>query len=69
MRASAAEALREAVRDQRSGEPFEKALGRVIRRHEGTFADYVELIGRVRDRAKRDGSSLVDAAKALAAEG
>ena len=66
MRAPASQVLREAARDQHPNEPFEKALGRAVRNHGGTYQDYVELIARVRERAERDGKGLVVAAKALA---
>ncbi len=68
MKASAAEVLREAVRGQHPNDTFEKALGRAVRTHGGTFDDYVELIGRVRGRARRDKTTLPEAARALAAE-
>jgi len=68
VRAPAAQVLREAARDQHRGESFEKSLSRTVRTHQGTFEDYVELIGKVRNRAEKDGSPLRDAAKALAAE-
>lgn len=68
MKTPIGEALREAIREQRGNETFERALGRIVRRHHGTFSDYVSLIGLVRKRADRDKSSLVEAAKALASE-
>ena len=68
MRTSVPDVLREAVRDRHSNETFEKALSRVVRKHQGTFADYVDIVGRVRERAKRDSSSLTEAAKSLAAQ-
>ncbi len=68
MRAPPAQVLREAARDQHAGETFEKALGRAVKSHQGTFQDYVDLIAKVRERAKRDKTPLRDAAKALAAE-
>ena len=68
MKASAAEVLAEAVRDTHPNETFEKALGRIVRKHKGTFRDYMDLITKVRARARKDDSSLADAAKALAAE-
>jgi len=65
VKASVSDVLREAVRDQHSSESFEKALGRIVRKHRGTFEDYVDLIGRVRRRAEEDRQGLVSAAKAL----
>jgi len=69
VKAPPAQVLREAGRDQHANETFEKALGRAVRGHQGTFQDYEDLIGKVRARAKRDKTTLGDAAKALAAEG
>ena len=69
MKGSPAEVLREAVRDQHSNETFEKALGRTARNHQGGFEDYKDLIARVRLRARKDGASLAEAARALAGEG
>ena len=68
MRPSAAEVFLDAIREQHSNETFEKALSRVVRRQGGTYADYIALVGRVRERAARDGRGLVSAAKALAGE-
>ena len=68
MRAPPAQVLREAVRDQHANEAFEKALARAVKEHQGTYQDYIELIGKVRERAKKDKATLSDAAKALAAE-
>jgi len=68
VRAPAAEVLRDATRNQHQGESFEKALSRAVRKAHGTFQDYVELIGKVRERAKKDRTQLDVAAKALATE-
>lgn len=68
MRVPAAQLLREAARDLHPNETFEKALGRMVRKHHGTFEDYRALINRVRARAKKGNLSLEDAAKALSAE-
>lgn len=66
VRGSLAEMLREAVRDVHPNETFERTLGRIVRNHEGTFRDYIELIEKVRDRARTDKTPLRDAANALA---
>jgi len=58
--------LREAAGEIRRGEKFEAVLSRVIRRHGGSFAEYVDLIGRVRERSKSTGLTLVQAAKQIA---
>ena len=68
MKSSTAEILREALRERHSNESFEKSLGRAVRKHQGTFRDYVEVIGHVRERAGKDKSSLPEAAKALTVE-
>ena len=68
MRAPPAQVLREAVRDQHANETFEKALARAVKGHQGTYQDYIGLIGKVRERAKKEKGALVDAAKTLAAE-
>jgi len=69
MKGTAAQVLREAARDRHPNETFEKALGRAVREHDGTFQDYLDLVAKVRERARKDKSALGDAAKALAAEG
>lgn len=68
MKTPAAQVLREAVRDQHSNETFEKALARAVKEHQGTYQDYIDLIGRARERAKKEKATLRDAAKSLAAE-
>ena len=68
MKASPADVLREAVRDQHPNETFEKALGRIVRKNQGTYRDYMDLIAQVRGRAKRDGQGLVSAAEAISRE-
>ena len=57
--------LKEAL-GYRHEEPFEKSLGRAVRKFGGTYADYVDLIGRVRDRARADKTDLRKAARTLA---
>ncbi len=47
-------------------EPFEEALGRSVRRHGGDYADYVELMTRVRERARERKVSLREAARSPA---
>ncbi len=68
MRATPARVLGEAARDQHANETFEKALGRVVKEHQGTYRDYIELIGKVRLRSKKERTTLGHAAKLLAAE-
>ena len=68
VKASEADVLREAVRDQHPNETFEKALGRAVRKNGGTYDFYLELIDRVRRRGKRRKGGLVAAATSLASE-
>jgi len=68
VRAPAGQVLREAARDQHPGETFEKSLGRAVKNHQGTYQEYMDLIGKVRERARKDKTALGDAAKTLAAE-
>lgn len=63
---SVADVLREALRSRRK-ETFERALGRVIRANGGTYADYVDLVALVRERAKSAKTDLWEAARDLAA--
>lgn len=64
LRASSSRALKDAL--ARSGpEPFEEALGRSVRRHGGDYAEYVELISRVRETARKRKVSLRAAAQHL----
>lgn len=66
VKASSADVLREAMRDLHSNETFEKALGRVVRKHGGTFKAYMELIDLVRKHARKHGTTLMAAATAIA---
>ncbi len=68
LRAPLAEALKEALRS-RHEEPFEKSLGRAIRRSGGTYADYVDLMARVRERARTGKTDLRRAARSLVDHG
>ncbi len=63
------EILREAVKDLHKNETFERALGRVLRRHGRDYQDYLALIDRVRRRAKKDDIDILVAAKREASEG
>ena len=69
VRASPADVLREAVKDQHPNETFEKALSRIVRKNQGMFSDYMDLIAKVRAQAERDRKGLVSAAKILSREG
>ena len=57
--------LREALRT-RHQEPFEKALGRAVRKLGGSFAEYVAIIAEVRDYGRVHKVDLRDAARSLA---
>lgn len=53
----------EAIKDLHKNETFERALGRVLRRHGRDYQDYLELIGRIRERAAREDVDVLVAAK------
>ncbi len=57
--------LKEALRS-RHDETFEKALGRAVRAHGGTYADYAELMSRVRESARKEKIDVKEAARRLA---
>ncbi|MFQ5986728.1 MAG: hypothetical protein ACE5KQ_05165 [Thermoplasmata archaeon] len=61
--------LREALKDLHRNETFERALGRILRRHGKGYEEYVEIIGAVRARAKREGIELLEAARKQASDG
>jgi len=65
LRVSVARVLRDAL-GYPSGESFEEALGRAVRRHGGGYEDYVDLVSRLRDAARDRNVSLRDAARWLA---
>lgn len=58
--------LKEAAGEMRPGNLFEEILGKVTRRHGGTYEDYMRLISTVRNRAEQKGMSLVQAARDVA---
>ena len=59
--------LKEALRT-RHQEPFEKALGRAVRKLGGSFAEYVAIIAEVRDYGRVHKMELRDAARSLAGQ-
>ena len=61
-----AEILREAIGDLHKGETLERAVGRVARRHGGTYDDYVRIMDDVRDVARRESLTPMQAARKLA---
>ncbi len=61
------EILLEAVKDLHKGETIERAVGRVLRRYGGTYAeDYQRIMGDVRDLARREKITPIEAARKLA---
>jgi len=60
------EILREAIRDLHKGETLERTVGRIVRRHSGTYEDYVRIMDSVRDLAARDRLTPIQAARTLA---
>lgn len=61
-------AIGEALRTQLRKEPFEKSLGRTLRRRDMDFDRYVEMVSEIRERARKDKSSLEDAARLISEE-
>ena len=59
------ELVAEALGDLHKGEPIERAVGRILRRYGGKYADYVRIIGDVREVARREKVTSVDAARRL----
>ena len=62
----AAEILREAIGDLHKGETLERAVGRIVRRNGGTYEDYVQIIGSVRNLAAQERLTPLQAARKLA---
>ena len=56
--------LNDALR-ARKGEAFEKALGRAVRHHGGSYAEYVAIIAEVREYARSHEIDLREAARAI----
>lgn len=61
--------LQEALKDLHSNETFERALGRILRRHGKGYEDYVAIMGSVRAEAEREGIELLEAAKRQSSDG
>lgn len=61
---SRSEILQEALRS-RHRDPFEKALGRAVRKLGGSFAEYVAIVSEVRDYGRTHKLDLWDAARSL----
>lgn len=59
------EILREAINDLHKGETIERAIGRIVRRHGGTYQDYVGIMDRVRDLAREQKLTPIQAARKL----
>ncbi|MFQ5838456.1 MAG: hypothetical protein ACE5HJ_06705 [Thermoplasmata archaeon] len=55
--------IREALKDLHKNETFERALGRTLRRHKRNYEDYLEIIGEVRKRARREKVDVLEAAR------
>jgi hypothetical protein len=60
--------LREALEIQRRKEPFERALGRAVRRHDLDFSIYVQMVAEIRDLALSNRVPLETAARKLLGE-
>lgn len=60
------ELLSEALRDLHKGETIERALGRIVRRHGGTYDEYLRIMKGVRDVARKETLTPIEAARRLA---
>ncbi len=61
------EILLEAVKDLHKGETIERAVGRVLRRYGGTYeVDYLRIMTNVREVARREKITPIEAARKLA---
>jgi hypothetical protein len=58
--------IAEALGDVHKGETIERALGRIVRRHGGTYEAYVQVIGVVREVAHREKLTTLEAARRIA---
>lgn len=63
-----ASAISASLEHRRKDETFERALGKAIRRKRLPFADYVEAIGIIRERASSNRISLEEAAADIVSE-
>lgn len=62
------DAVREALDTQLRNEEFERALGRTLRRRGRGFEEYVAITTELRERSRKDGTSMEAAARALCEE-
>ncbi len=60
------EILLEAVKDLHKGETVERAVGRILRRYGGTYTDYVRVMGEVRELARKEKITSLEAARKIA---
>jgi hypothetical protein len=58
--------LSEALGDLHKGETIERALSRIVRRDGGTYAEYMRIMGDVRDLANTEKVTALEAARRLA---
>ncbi|MEM2943987.1 MAG: hypothetical protein QW083_03335 [Methanomassiliicoccales archaeon] len=58
-------AIKDALERVRKDEPFEKTLGRVLRRNGRSFDDYLRIIGELREIARKKKMSLYEAGNLL----
>jgi len=63
------EVIREALEHMRSREEFEQAVGRAARKRGRSFEFYIQLMGEIREHARREGVSVEKAAKRLLEQG
>ncbi len=55
--------LMEAIKDLHKNETFERALGRTLRRHGQEYEEYLQLVGDLREKARREGVDILEAAR------
>ncbi|HEY6148319.1 MAG TPA: hypothetical protein VIZ69_11495 [Thermoanaerobaculia bacterium] len=56
----------EALGDLQKAETIERALGRILRRHGQTYAEYLRIMDVVREVARREKVSTIEAARKIA---
>ncbi|MCJ2531834.1 MAG: hypothetical protein LN413_05980 [Candidatus Thermoplasmatota archaeon] len=61
--------LQEALKDLHRNETFERALGRILRRHGKGYKEYVEIMGAVRAQVNKEGIELLEAARRQSSDG
>jgi len=63
------EVIRDALEHMRDREELEQAIGRTVRKRGLSFEFYIQLMGEIRELARREGVSVEKAAKRLLEQG